>query len=303
MSAEAATPVAPAAAAAAGSPVSFSPVPVDSIPAAPKTIVEVEEDPAMKEALADQKAKVRPKVEQALMRGGVGWSLTDRCSPSCLLLLAPAQAPLISEFREKMAPFLAEHPNSQLVQEFRTQDRVVYRFLQARKFDLEKADLLFHDAIKMRAEKQLDGILHRACPKGLEYKILSKHGWHGYDKYGRVIFVKNTGHQHFPSLYSAGDVAERVHYNTYLNEYLRYVVMPEANARIGHKYEIDQVVTIVNLKDFGFHCIKKHNYGTRTRTCGTSGGGEMVLSCSPPLLLLFMRSPRSPRQTGCRRSP
>jgi hypothetical protein len=262
MSSEVAAPAAAAAASAPSAPVAIvyasPPVPAESLSPAPQSIVEVEEDPTMKEALADQREK----------------------------------APLIAEFRTKLAPFFAEHPDSQLVREAQGSDRVVYRFLQARKFDLPKAELLFKDAIKMRDEKKLDGILHRPIPKGLEYKIVSvsvqsedgrcfillllfsladalslvlllsqKHGWHGFDRYGRPIFIKNTGLQNFKALYSTGELEERVAYNTYLNEYLRYVIMPAANARIGHAYAIDQVVTIVNLKDFGFHCIKKHNYG------------------------------------------
>lgn len=36
--------------------------------------------------------------------------------------------------------------------------------------------------------------------------------------------------------------------------------IPEANARIGNKYTIDQICTVVNMKDFGLHSVKKFNY-------------------------------------------
>jgi hypothetical protein len=147
-------------------------------------------------------------------------------------------------------------------------DRTAWRFLKARKFDVAAAAALFRDAVALREKQQLDTILERPCPKGVEYKLVSKHGWHGFDKFGRPVMVKNTGLQHFPTLSGTGSVEERLIYNTYLNEYTRNVVIPQANARTGNKILIDQVCTIVNLKDFGFHCIKQHNYswgqGTRT---------------------------------------
>lgn len=106
---------------------------------------------------------------------------------------------------------------------------------------------MFEEAVAMRKAKELDSMLDRPCPKALDYKIVSKHGLHGYDKYGRPVFVKNTGWQNFPALYATGTLEERVNYNAYTNEYLRRVVIPEANARVDADAEIDQVVTIVNL--------------------------------------------------------
>ena len=143
-------------------------------------------------------------------------------------------------------------------------DRVCWRFLQARKWDVAKAVALFKEAVAMRESKQLDSLLDRPCVKGLEYKVVSKHGWHGFDRFGRPVFIKNTGWQDFPALYSTGTLAERVDYNTYVNEWLRQRIMPDANARAkladGSKPLIDHVVTIVNLQNFGWHCIKQHNY-------------------------------------------
>lgn len=134
-----------------------------------------------------------------------------------------------------------------LVRELTSSDRVAWRFLKARKFDVAKTAAMFQEAVAARKAKQLDTILDRPCPKALEYKIVSKHGLHGYDKFGRPVFVKNTGWQNFPALYATGTLEERVYYNAYVNEYLRRVVIPEANARVEVAAPIDQVVTIVNL--------------------------------------------------------
>ena len=136
---------------------------------------------------------------------------------------------------------------SVLVREFQSSDRVAWRFLKARKFDVAKTAAMFEEAVAMRKAKELDTMLERPCPKALDYKIVSRHGLHGYDQYGRPVFIKNTGWQNFPALYAAGTLEERVNYNAYTNEYLRRVVIPEANARVDADAEIDQVVTIVNL--------------------------------------------------------
>jgi len=147
-----------------------------------------------------------------------------------------------------------------LVRDFLTSDRTVWRFLKARKYDLNASAQMFRDAVTYRKEKQLDTILQRPITKGLEYKVVSRHGWHGFDKYGRPIFIKNTGLQHFPTLYATGTLEQRCHYNLFVNEFLRQVLCPAATARTGNKVVIDQVVTIVNLQNFGWHCIKKFNY-------------------------------------------
>jgi hypothetical protein len=178
------------------------------------------------------------------------------------------QSAEIAALRDSLREHNDAHKDQSLVQELLSSDRTAWRFLKARKFDVAAAAALFRDAVALREKQQLDTILERPCPKGVEYKLVSKHGWHGFDKYGRPVMVKNTGLQHFPTLSGTGSVEERLTYNTYLNEYTRKIVIPQANARTGNKILIDQVCTIVNLKDFGFHCIKQHNYswvqGTRT---------------------------------------
>lgn len=166
----------------------------------------------------------------------------------------------IKQMRAALQEYNKEHAGESLVQEFEGSDRVVWKFLKARKFDLDKAVAMFKEAADLRRAKGLDGILAKPCPKGIEYKIVSKHGWHGFDRFGRPVFFKYTGLQNFPALYSTGSLEERVHYTTYMGEYLRQVIFPQANARIGHKQIVDQTCTIVNLKNFGWHCIKKHNY-------------------------------------------
>lgn len=117
-----------------------------------------------------------------------------------------------------MKDFTDVNSEDELVRQFLDSDRVVYRFLKARKFDAIKSKQLFEDAVKMRADRNLNGVLSRPCPKGLEYKIFSKHGWHGFDKYGRPVFIKNTGLQHFPTLFSVGDLKERVNYKSVENQ-------------------------------------------------------------------------------------
>jgi len=166
----------------------------------------------------------------------------------------------IAALRDTLREFFTAHSGNLLVQELLSSDRTCWRFLKARKFDIEAAATLVRDAVAMREKQQLDTILEQPCPLGLEYKVVSKHGWHGFDKHGRPVMVKNTGLQDFPALSGTGTVEQRVHYNAYLNEYTRRVILPQANARTGNRILIDQVCTVVNLKNFGLHCIKKHNY-------------------------------------------
>jgi len=166
----------------------------------------------------------------------------------------------IADIRALLKDHNEQFKHQVLVQQFDTDDRVTYRFLRARKFDLPATAELFKKAVALREEKQLDTLLQRPCPLGLEYKVVSKHGWHGFDKHGRPVYLKNTGLQHFPTLNGVGTVEQRLAYNLYITEYLSQVIMPQANERVGHKIKIDQVTTIVNLKEFGFHCIKQHNY-------------------------------------------
>jgi len=88
----------------------------------------------------------------------------------------------IADLRALLKEHNAQFSHASLVQQFQTSDRVVYRFLRARKFDLPAAAELFKKAVALREEKKLDTILQRPCHLGLEYKLVSKHGWHGFDK-------------------------------------------------------------------------------------------------------------------------
>lgn len=189
-------------------------------------IVAVDEDPLMKEQLEDQAQRSEE----------------------------------IQQLRDALREHNKENAETQLVQEFEQSDRVVWKFLKARKFHIDKSAQMFKDAVAMRKEKGLDTILSQPCPKGLAYKVVSRHGWHGFDRFGRPVFLKYTGLQHFPTLCCTGTLQDRVDYTSYMGEYLRQVIFPQANARIGHKQIVDQTCTIVNLRNFGFHCIKKHNY-------------------------------------------
>jgi len=166
--------------------------------------------------------------------------------------------PLIKQFRHDIQSYARSHPNSLYVRNAIHDDEFVYRFLIARNKQVHKSVDMFIEACDYRELHDIDHILERPLPNGIEIMQYAQQAVHSFDKHGRPVLIERVGSQHAREMYDKYGFEGRCYYHQYLMEYLVRHVMPQASCRAGRR--ITQVVIVVDLKGLHMGQVFKTNY-------------------------------------------
>jgi hypothetical protein len=140
-------------------------------------------------------------------------------------------------------------------------DRLLYRFLRARKYDVKKAVAMYEEMMEWRKENHIDKILKSPDPNENLFQCICPHMNHGFDRHGHPVYYERTGLVRMAELlkYCTEDqVIERhIRYMEYVARRCKFI-----SEKLGKP--VEKAVMIVDLtgmqftiESAGMRCFKR----------------------------------------------
>ncbi|KAK9803212.1 hypothetical protein WJX73_003627 [Symbiochloris irregularis] len=128
-------------------------------------------------------------------------------------------------------------------------DATLYRFLRARRFDIEGACDSLTSTIEWRKENDVEGYLSRSLPDGRDAVIRRclPSGWIGFDKTGLPVWMEHLAALDIHSMEGAGVTADDFcFYQIRAMEYMANVKLPEATKEYGRLIDTHSIILDLN---------------------------------------------------------
>lgn len=166
---------------------------------------------------------------------------------------------LIHEFRSRIEPHVIQwQDKSELVRES-SLDRVLIKFLTARKYDMNKSIDMWLSTVQWRYDMNIDSILDEPYRDGTRInQTLNNQCDHKYDKFGRSVYYECVGKLEPNKIFNLLTMDDMLAYQRHNTEYRRKYVMSIGSIRMNRS--IDQITSIVDLHGVGVKHMKSTIY-------------------------------------------
>lgn len=154
-------------------------------------------------------------------------------------------ASLVIEFRDLLKDDILAYQEQEYAQEVSSTDRGAEKWLIECGLDVKKAVKMFRKSLSYRRENKIDRILDEPFPLVNEFRKSYCHGWHGFDKQGRPLYIERMGTLKIDEIIKIASLDKYVEFHNHNNEFLRKYLLGVASARAQRP--IYQVCTIVDL--------------------------------------------------------
>jgi len=168
-------------------------------------------------------------------------------------------AGLIQNFKEfdeykKVMTECADQLYAKQISEHRD-DIIIIKCLKEKKNNVKQAVELFVKLMLWRKERNIDRALDEWNFDVEGIKASYPHVFHGFDSYGRPIYVERLGKIDIKKLSKVVSTEQFADYHILHHEYLQRVLLPKASEAAGHP--VKQFVTICDLDGIGLSQLSK----------------------------------------------